>query len=223
MGVLALIVGFGMLVSSYVAIAVIISKAGYSAWWVLVPLSLPISAIVAYALLDASAQTGTLTFNRLFEGTLAYSLITLFLSFLNWAFLIAFAFSSWPALEQPRPRRLGPASPNDPYPRSTVPLGPWSPPEGAPLSGDLSGLAAAPPTPLTAVADRVEPKSTFCAWCASERPAGSYALHHCGPKDRPRVYCTACGSGLAADGACGQCSNQAAALIASEPGSATPS
>jgi hypothetical protein len=49
----------------------------------------------------------------------------------------------------------------------------------------------------------------FCQWCATERDDNSIAIHHCGPTDRPPVYCMQCGQPLEGAPACAACGTPA--------------
>jgi hypothetical protein len=210
MALLADVLGFSMLVVSYVAIAVIISKAGYSAWWVLLPIAVPVSTFIYFEFLKVSVLTGGVTFTGLLDDTEAFTAFFLILLFVNWAFLVAFAFSNWPALQQqqqPRPSgtshtRSTHLSPTAPAPAQVPPNDWWSDATDTP-----SDIAPTETTLQETIATAVPERTTvFCAWCASERAVSSYLLHHCGAKDRPHVYCTTCGSHLADDASCPTCS-----------------
>lgn len=64
----------------------------------------------------------------------------------------------------------------------------------------------------------------YCQWCAKERDPDSLAIHHCGPKDRPPVFCMQCAEPLEGAAACASCGTLAgeapkpvAAVVAAVP------
>jgi hypothetical protein len=68
--------------------------------------------------------------------------------------------------------------------------------------------APAPPSPPEAA-----PTSFYCSWCGKERRSDSYALHHCGSRTRPPVFCSSCGRGLEQLGEyCGSCGTETSRL-----------
>jgi len=83
--------------------------------------------------------------------------------------------------------------------------GPGGPGPGGPAPG---GSGPGPvPGPVVA-APRVgagEPGVIYCSWCGKERAVNAQAIHHCGSMERPAAYCMSCGSPL--DGApnCASC------------------
>jgi hypothetical protein len=63
----------------------------------------------------------------------------------------------------------------------------------------LTGAAASYPTQdNVAEAQAFQPKSEggviYCSWCGKERAVNAQAIHHCGSKERPAVYCMNCGT-----------------------------
>jgi hypothetical protein len=204
MAVLMLFVGLGMAATSYVALWVVITKAGYSGAWILLPLSLPVISLAGFFFSQVSLATGNV--DGFFKGSLAVLVLTMFMSFANWVAFLVFAFSSWPALDYrarrrpdggPRfdvaPRPSAPSASSSTTP-TAAPRPSWDDDTPAP-SNAPRGRAAAPP-----------PTSVFCPWCGKQRPVDAIAIHHCGPKDRPRLYCSSCGSTLPEDDAdCAAC------------------
>jgi hypothetical protein len=41
-----------------------------------------------------------------------------------------------------------------------------------------------------------EGRVIYCSWCGKERAVNAQALHHCGSKERPAVFCMTCGTTL---------------------------
>jgi hypothetical protein len=99
MGVVGLLIYAAVWVVTVLAIGRVILKAGFSLWWVLAPLALP---VLTYATISAvHKRTGTamgaLDFNTLRGSALAFlaadgaSLVVL------WLLFLAFALADWPA------------------------------------------------------------------------------------------------------------------------------
>jgi hypothetical protein len=151
LGVLIGLFGLGALVLSPFAFFQIITKAGYSGWWTLVPYSPWIVAFLGagvFRTVDTSESIGT-TFDQL--G------LWLVLTFLTGAFVtvmfFVFAFSAWPSLQQPRSRRgfstglppggSGPPSWGPPRPSSA--MAPAS--AGGPFGGQPATSGPSPEQP----------------------------------------------------------------------------
>jgi predicted RNA-binding Zn-ribbon protein involved in translation (DUF1610 family) len=94
---ISVILGIGFTVVSLIAIGKIITKAGYSGWWVIVPL-LPLMGYIITALVAASDVSSGYSGNNV-AGWLVFDGI---LGFLAWVFFLVFAFSAWPSAGQPR-------------------------------------------------------------------------------------------------------------------------
>jgi hypothetical protein len=97
-------------------------------------------------------------------------------------------------------------------------------PGSAPLAGMPAGsLVQQPgpgsggPGPAAAVAVAVaapvaaapsvggEPGVIYCSWCGKERTVNAQAIHHCGSMDRPAAYCMRCGTPLDGAPSCTSC------------------
>jgi hypothetical protein len=77
------------------AMVTIITKAGFSGWWILMPLSSVLLWIVIAALsLHAAISLSTISFDTV-GGLIKLELV---LEILNWILFLVFAFSDWPAL-----------------------------------------------------------------------------------------------------------------------------
>jgi hypothetical protein len=198
-----LIVAFGAVVLTYVATSRIIKQAGYSTWWILLPLSPLVLTVVCFAILwhdlNAIVFGGSFGFFGINSIGLFWHLDQLSF-FLNWLFYIVFAFSRWPTAGARRPSEM-----NAPRP---------SGPDHGPVTGPASGSAAPrAPVPVARVASEARaapaqatgvttapapPRAStkFCAWCGESLPGNRALFHDCGPKDRPETHCRACGTAL---------------------------
>ncbi len=73
-------------------------------------------------------------------------------------------------------------------------------------SGALASSAA-----LGSVAQA--PGVIYCSWCGNQRMVNSPAIHHCGSRERPAVYCMNCGTSLGENAAhCTSCGTPATQL-----------
>ena len=96
---------FAVIIVAYVQI---ITKAGYSPWWILLPLAMPVMYIVTFAVLAndsfgqafGSSSVTTLTNDFQFLGT-----IDLLVGIANFVMFLVFAFSEWPVMREARSRR----------------------------------------------------------------------------------------------------------------------
>ncbi len=69
--------------------------------------------------------------------------------------------------------------------------------------------ASAPPSTAPAARAPEPSASYFCSWCGTERQRNADSVHHCGSRDRPPVYCSACGKELGeAECSCGVLATQ---------------
>jgi hypothetical protein len=205
LGLIVLVLWLGCGVLTVFATAKIISKAGYSVLWILVPLApvfvTIVSWVVEYTDFRSVIHGGTFDFTSL--GVVFY--LDILSMFVAWLFFIIFAFSSWPALQA---RRQEPAPVSGPPTRSRpgVPAPVLS---GAPApTSSLSGMNAkrfgrtpAAPEPSASVDSSdlqtaEQPTVVYCQWCGKERAVDALSIHHCGPKDRPVAFCTVCGASV---------------------------
>jgi hypothetical protein len=85
-------------------------------------------------------------------------------------------------------------------------------PAYAPASMPGTATAAAP-TAAPSVQPEQQPSVIYCSWCGKERAVNAQAIHHCGSRERPSVYCMDCGT-LLVEGAptCGSCGTPATKL-----------
>jgi hypothetical protein len=132
-GPLALLLWIGFVVLTLVAWVKIITKAGYSGWWLLVPVSAGVLWLAAIAigvgsLITSLRSAGSVTSENgiALPGRLdstglgvagVLAIIAAILWVVSWILFFVFAFSDWPALGRPV---RGPASPGgrsgDPLP-----------------------------------------------------------------------------------------------------------
>ncbi len=108
MNYVGLVIALAIFVVIIVAYIQIITKAGYSPWWILLPLAMPVMYFVTFAVLlhDSLHQpfgtsgVTTLTNDFGFLGT-----IDLLVGLANFVMFLVFAFSEWPVMREARSRR----------------------------------------------------------------------------------------------------------------------
>jgi hypothetical protein len=214
-----LVIDLVILAVNFLAVSKIITKAGYSAKWILVPLAPVALWIVTFVLLVVEVRhvvaygtTVSLPVNLSNYGVLealdALSVIV------TWIFFIIFAFSDWPV---GRMRRSGavfvpPGRPPFVPPGQAPPAAPGRGPLGA--AGHPGPTVASPPGMPSAVLvqepAQPAPAVIYCSWCGKERAVDAQAIHHCGSKERPATYCMHCGTPLGEGAAtCTQCGTPA--------------
>ncbi len=214
-GWVELLILLGLLFLDYWATLRIITQAGYSSMWILLPLAPLVFTIICYVILwnDLHAIFFGSSFG--FAGTNASLFWNLdkFSILLNWIFYLIFAFSRWPVNGSPRTSSA--AAPLPAPPSRAVP-GPAasSPATPAPLSTArvLPSSAAGPGAPPAGAASSPatkRPGAQFCPWCAEPLPGNRALFHDCGPKERPETYCKNCGKALPAGSS--ECASCAAA------------
>jgi hypothetical protein len=204
------------LVLNYIAIATIVSKAGYPWVWVILPLT-PFALFVA-CIADLYRDLHTLAFGGSYGFLGVSSIGILWKAFLislavNWLMFFVFAFSRWPTVAPKTPR-----PPKGPKGQPVVPVSQgFSPadmgnrsskrfPSGGPGFSTNAGSA---PADTTAIATAVPATNAVavkrCVWCGESLPGSRALFHDCGPTDRPAAYCATCGNALAASGQCANC------------------
>jgi hypothetical protein len=207
-GVTDLVILLGILALNFVAVAKIITKAGYSPRWIWVPLT-PV-CLWFFTLILLAVDVRTIVLGRDATVSLPVSLGNFALLqvadvlsvIVTWVFFLIFAFSTWPvtlARREARSFERDPRTTFVPVARSRA---------GAPaLTPDIPGSGAATTTPahsrpVPVSAQTLPPPSVersriiYCSWCGSQRAGDAVAIHHCGSLDRPAVYCMNCGSTL---------------------------
>ena len=207
-----------VLVLNYWAMTRIIRQAGYSTYWIVIPLA-PLAITVAYMViayhdLNALVQGVPIGFFGANGLTVLWHLDELS-GLILWLFFLIFAFSKWPVAkgragakdttQRPAPAVATANRASTDRPTTTRssavsrPEVPNSPPEPSPDSAAGRGA----PTLATAPGPR---KAVYCGWCGEAIPGNRGLSHDCGPKDRPFTCCRFCGKPLA-DGAerCTEC------------------
>jgi hypothetical protein len=139
---ISLVIGVLLMVLTIVAYIQIITKAGYSPWWILLPLSLPVLWIISIAItFSGFSNVGTYGFFNV-QGVADEAVVLGVVTFLdviaNFALLLVFAFSDWPVLQAARSRHM---------PRSGGggPRLPQRPPGSPPPATAAPDLAGQPP------------------------------------------------------------------------------
>lgn len=211
-GWIELLIILGLLFLDYWATMRIITQAGYSSMWIVLPLAPLVLTIICYVIvwndlheIYFGGGLGVLDFGtaKLFWHLDEFSIL------LNWIFYIVFAFSRWPSIGTPRSRDVAPLPPS---PTRALPNPPTRPSEpAAQIPSALAVPSAVGPgadlvtAPAAAPASR--PAAKFCPWCAEPLPGNRALFHECGSKDRPETNCRSCGAALPAGGtectACG--------------------
>jgi hypothetical protein len=216
---------------SFWATTRIISQAGYSPAWILMPLSSLVLTIVVFIMLYVDLRSlayaipfgigGTTFISGLSSVGVVWGLDMLTI-FANWILFLIFAFSRWPfAADSGR----GGAAPS-PTPEGSQQYGRNSrgapqPPSGSPspttwathggshsLPGGITDAVTRDATTASAVAatSAGSVRTKHCAWCGESLPGSRALFHDCGAKDRPVTNCVACGAALPSDGAaCSAC------------------
>ena len=105
-GLIIVLILFVLTIVSYIQI---ITKAGYSPWWILLPLSLPVLWLIATADVFHGFSGGFGTFTLfdpqgIADQEKALGWLILLDIVANYAMLLAFAFSDWPVMQAARSR-----------------------------------------------------------------------------------------------------------------------
>jgi hypothetical protein len=77
----------------------------------------------------------------------------------------------------------------------------------APPATAAPPMASAPPVAVAAPPEQGQ-QVIYCSWCGKQRAVDAQAIHYCGSMERPAAYCMHCGTplgdGATACAACGQ-------------------
>jgi hypothetical protein len=143
---IGLVITLFLIVLAIVGSMQVVTKAGYSPWWILLPLSLPVLWLIAVLMaFNSLSGVGTYGFFDL-QGITAEAKVLSVIAFLdvlaNFVMFLVFAFSDWPVMQAARSRhtpRTGGGAPRSPrqFP------GPGSGPASAAMPTPAPG---APPT-----------------------------------------------------------------------------
>ena len=103
-----LVITLCLIVLAIVGYIQIITKAGYSPWWILLPLSIPVLWLIAvFTTFSGISGVGTYGFFNV-QGIATQAKIWSVISFLdllaNFAMFLVFAFSDWPVMQAARSR-----------------------------------------------------------------------------------------------------------------------
>jgi hypothetical protein len=199
-----------------VAACAIVIKAGFAKWWILVPLAptgLTITCLVElwrdvhnFLYGGSFGFMGIETLGNTWEA----DEVALAIAGLG---LLVFAVIRWPArsprhddgavVPAPATRTRG-RSANAPTPvaapaaaRGVV----RREPERA-AEAPVQSSAVMTEAPATVGSSSSAP---HCVWCAEALPGSRKTFHNCGPKDRPEVYCSTCGTALDGTSMCPTC------------------
>jgi hypothetical protein len=199
-GLISLLILLGIFVLTMVATSRIITQAGYSRYWILLPLSPVVFTIIYFIVLWQDFRSIILGVPSISFGTegLFYHLDAISL-FLNWLFYLIFAFSRWPVSGlRHAPDVSASSSPQSsrgaPDPRVTIGTPLASVPTARVLPTSPSRPTVTPATAATASAPR--PGAVHCVWCGESLPGNRALFHDCGSKDRPEAFCKNCGTAL---------------------------
>jgi hypothetical protein len=171
------VVALILMILNYVAIFKIITKAGYSGWWILLPLMPVFASIASYVVLDKvtcsplqpTCQVGS------FDPTTTLVLLWILSGvsvFLSWIFFLVFAFSNWPVMRELRMQQSLNQTAQTPVAYSTAP-------------GYAAPVQYSPPVPAQAVAPSF-PTDIRCPYCGTTSPAGTTFCGTCGGNLIPR-------------------------------------
>ena len=197
----------------------IITKAGFSSMWTLLPAGLSGTWILVWVL----AFSGNLS------GASGLQFFGMGLGFVTMIMFFVFAFVPWPVkLDTRRPAarlddvsdvalrarlhqlgyRSGPggrgAAPQQPLPLPPPPLGSLGEDPATPGAVATAAPPAAPAAPPS--------ETYFCSWCGTERTRAAASVHYCGTRDRPVVHCSSCGQALDGNAFCSACGTPATQL-----------
>jgi hypothetical protein len=98
MGVLVLSVSIAMWIVALAAIGRVITRAGFSAWWVAVPLAVPVVTYVTVAQVHSHTRLGALSYNALVHSHHSLVIADVACAALVLVMLVVFALVDWPAL-----------------------------------------------------------------------------------------------------------------------------
>ncbi len=119
-------------------------------------------------------------------GYSGWYVLTAFVPILNIVMFLIFAFGKWPIQTRlENAERAGSRGYSPPPSVAPIAYQPVPPEEGK---------SRPVPPPTTSPVQSAEAKMIYCSWCGKARAANAPAIHHCGSKDRPAVYCMNCGT-----------------------------
>jgi hypothetical protein len=98
MSVLELSVSIAIWVVALAAVGRVITRAGFSAWWVVLPAAVPVVTYVTLAQVHAHTRVGALSYNALVHSHRALVIADAACAALVLVMLVVFALVDWPAL-----------------------------------------------------------------------------------------------------------------------------
>jgi hypothetical protein len=199
MGIIGLFIWLCIAGVNYFATAKVITKAGYSGWWILIPL-LPVFLMIAtFAVFDLEVHplvSSGFTVFPSFTGIRYMLVIDIIGGLFTWIMFLVFAFSAWPVAGSSHTFRPLVASGETTGatfgPSGGAPAQVGSGPRTSSPRPGATPIAPQSPGPRSAV--QAGRKIVFCAWCGESIPGNRALGHDCGPKDRSEVFCRYCGT-----------------------------
>jgi hypothetical protein len=184
MSYVGLVIALAIFAVVIVAYIQIITKAGYSPWWILLPLAMPVMYFVTFAVLvhDSLHQpfgtsgVTTLTNDFGFLGTIDF-----LVALANFVMFLVFAFSEWPVMREARSRRppaggmtFAPPRPAGPGAQTAfaapLPAPDFAapPPSARPAPAGTAAAGPVPPPPSgPSAAPPAQPGETAAGWYRS--------------------------------------------------------
>jgi hypothetical protein len=218
--VLNLIISIAFIAVNFWAVTRIISKAGLSSLWLMLPL-ISVGLTIACAIKTYSEvhgapavfSNGFFGWSQLnalwhvdgispgYEQTGLLWHIDLASIGANWLLFVFFAVVPW-GLDRGQVKVSGEARGSGSL-GSARPAAPTKGPRG--VTRDHGPAAGEPTTVAAPVPSSAGPAMKHCVWCAEALPGSRALFHDCGPKSRPAIFCAKCGSTLTAVGDCASC------------------
>jgi hypothetical protein len=214
-----LVIDLVILAVNFIAVSKIITKAGYSSRWIIVPLAPVVLWVATFILLVVEvrhvvAYGTTVSLPVSLSSYRVLEILDVLSVVVTWIFFLIFAFSDWP-VSRTRYNAAAFVPPGRP-PNVAAGFSPQGPPPRGPVATGAADLRSAPAvaggsgTVLVQEPVSAAPAVIYCSWCGKERAVDAQAIHHCGSKERPAVYCMRCGTPLGEGAAtCAQCGTPA--------------
>jgi hypothetical protein len=205
------VISMAVLAISCWAVSKIILQAGFSAWWILVPLAPTLLTIACLA--ELWNDVHDLLYGGAFGFTGIENVGTTWKAdevaiLIFWLLSLVFAASRWPVWMS---HHSSPVTAANVGTHPTVRAGTiGSIPVPAPVAPRAAERADLPRSGEGAVRTTETPAQyaatpgadtlavPHCRWCGEGLPGSRITFHNCGPKDRPAAFCTKCGTALVA-------------------------
>jgi hypothetical protein len=148
--VVGFIISLLLIVVTVVGAIQIITKAGYSPWWILMPLSLPvlwiISIVIAFSGISGIGTYGFFNLQGVTDEAKVWAVLTFLDLLANYALFVVFAFSDWPVMQAARARWSASGGPGRGPQLPQRPAGPGAGSRGlaqqSPSTSDPTGQSA---------------------------------------------------------------------------------